>query len=149
MAADPERGQTYAVKQTTVESVHRLIVDFIIPHAIVFYRMAESATGGDRLRKLASWILTSGKTRIVASDLTTNIREQRGLDVFEVGKRVSPFVAGGWLEPMEPGPLCRAWAVNPALDALFAERRQLENDRKTQVREAMEKTFATRREQKT
>jgi hypothetical protein len=115
----------------------------------VFYRTAESTTDGGRLRKLASWVLTSGKTRIVASDLPANIRDLRGVSVFDLNRRVSPLVAGGWLEPIEAGPLCRAWTVNPALGSLFANRRQQENDRKAQVREIMGKTFASRREQKT
>jgi hypothetical protein len=148
MAADPEHGQTYAVGETTADGVHKLILDFIVPHAHEFYRTAESATDGDRLRKLASWILTSGKTRIRAADLTSSVRDLRGLSVFDLNKRVSPLVAGEWLEPIEPGPLCRAWTVNPALSSLFEKRRQQENDRKAQIGRIMEKSFGARREQK-
>jgi hypothetical protein len=148
MAADPERGQTYAISETTVESVRRLVLDFVVPHAHEFYRTAESTTDSDRLRKLASWILTSGKKRIVASDLTTNIRDLRGLTVFDLNRRVSPLVAGGWLEPIEPGPICRAWTVNPAVQDLFQKRRQQENDRKAQLGQIMERLFTVRREQR-
>jgi hypothetical protein len=145
MAADPETGGTYAVGEKTVENVRRLILDFVIPHAFVFYRTAES-TADDRLRRLASWILTSGKTRIVASDLVKNVRELRGLGLFDLNRRISPLVAGGWLEPGEAGPTCRVWAVNPALGPLFEARRQQESARKARVREIMVKAFAGRRE---
>jgi hypothetical protein len=101
MAADPEAGGTYAIGETTVENVKRLVLNFILPHAFVFYRTAESAADGDRLKKIASWVLTSGKTRIVASDLVKNIRDLRGLGLFDLNRQVSPLVAGGWLEPGE------------------------------------------------
>jgi hypothetical protein len=148
MAADPEYGQTCQINETIVENVRRLIFDFIIPHGHEFYRTAESTTDGDRLRKIASWILTSGKARIVTSDLTHNVRDLRGLTVIEINKRVSPLVAGGWLEPTEPGPACRAWTVNPAVGPFFEQRRQQENEGKQQLRQIMARDFAARREQK-
>jgi hypothetical protein len=113
MAADPELGHTYAVSKTTVENVRRFIIEFVVPHAAVFYRTAESTTDNDGLRRIASWIVTGGKTKIWASDLVKNIRDLRGLTVFDLNKRVSPLVAGGWLEPTEPVPTCRSWTVNP------------------------------------
>jgi hypothetical protein len=148
MAADPENGQTYSVNEKTVENVSRLIHSFIIPHAHEFYRTAESTTDGDRLRKIASWILTSGKTRIRMTDLTSSVRDLRGLTVLEVNKRVSPLVAGGWLEPAEPGPMCRCWAVAPTVKTLFEEQRQRQERTKAAIREIMGKSFALRREQK-
>jgi hypothetical protein len=144
MAADPERGGTYDVDETTVKNVRRLIIEFIVPHAAVFYRAAESTTDSDRLRTLASWILTSGKPRIVASDLIKNVWDLRGLTVFDLNKRVSPLVAGGWLEPAEAGPTCRAWTVNPAASTLYEERKRQENDRKETLRRIMSKAFAFR-----
>jgi hypothetical protein len=143
MAADPEHGHLHAINESTVLSVRRLI-DFIIPHALEFYRTAESTTDGERLRKIASWMLTSGKPRIVISDLTTNIWDLRNLTVPEVNKRVSPLVAGGWLEPAEAGPECRAWKVNPDLARIFEERRQQENDRKARLKETMAKVLIAR-----
>jgi hypothetical protein len=151
MAADPKHGGYCSIEGTTAAAVRRLILDFILPHAHVFYRTAESTANGDRLRKLASWILTSGKTRIVASDITTNIRDLRGgIELFDLNKLwVSPLVAGGWLEPADAGPLCRAWKVNPMVPVVFEQRRQKENERKARLGELMAKTFAERREQKT
>jgi hypothetical protein len=133
MAADPDGGASQPVEQATVENARRLIVDFILPHAFEFYRTAESLTNGDRLKKLASYILTSGKTRIVASDLTTNVADCRGLTLFEVNDRVSPLVAAGWLEPAATTPICRAWRVFPAVAVQFAERCQIERQRKTEL----------------
>jgi hypothetical protein len=148
MIADPKNGATSAVVPATVESVRRLVMKFIVPHALVFYRAAESAAAGDRLKRIGSWLLTSGKRRIVASDLMANVRECRGLDVGEIGKRLSPFVAGGWLEPVEPSPWCRSWDVNPALAVTFAGRRRVEAERKTAFRATMEQAFEVRHAKK-
>src|SRR5262249_51986948 len=131
MAEQPHTAALDQVDQSTIESVRKLVIDFILPHAFEFYRRGES--GGDRLRTLASWILTCNKTRIVASDVTSNIRDCRGLDLFEVNKRLSPFVAFGWLEPKDYTPSNRTWTINPAVLTQFAERRDLEAKRKEEI----------------
>jgi hypothetical protein len=138
MAHDPNEGGLHAVEADIVKNVRRLVLDFILPHAFEFYRTAESVTDGDRLRKLASWIITSGKTRFLASDLTTNIRDLRGLTLFDLNKRVSPLVAAGWLDPAEPGPLNRMWQVTPRVATQFAERARVEQARKAELAKLFE-----------
>jgi hypothetical protein len=139
MAADPEGGTAKPVGQNTMENVRKLVIDFILPHAFEFYRSAESIINGDRLKRFASWILTSGQPRFVVSDLTSNIAEFRGLTVFEVNERVSPLVAAGWIEPGNPklGPANRSWNVNPAVFAQFETRVKEEEAIKTKLAELM------------
>src|SRR5262245_3848567 len=71
-------------------NVDRLVREFLIPHAHEFYGVGET---GDQLKRLASYVLTCGKDRILASDLTTNIRDFRGLALFQVQERVSALMA--------------------------------------------------------
>ena len=98
-----------------------------------FYRTAESSgSHGDRLRKLASWILTNGQTRFVISDLTSNVVDFRGLTPFEVNERVSPLEAGGWITPNIRGGLARSWTVDPNLFTRFADRIKIEEARKSE-----------------
>jgi hypothetical protein len=144
LAGDPSAGARWLVEQTTVEGVARLINDFILPHALEFYRIAESTTYGDRLKKLASWILTSGNRRFVASDLTSNIADFRGLTVFDVQQRVSPLVAAGWLTPEDAGPANNTWLVDAAVFEQFAERAREEEGRKARLARLM---GASRRQQ--
>ena len=100
MAHNPQGGgATDSINERTIENTRRLVLDFIMPHAFEFYRASESE--GDRLRRLASWILTAGKTRVLASDLTANVWDFRGLTVMEINEGVSPLVAGGWLIPTD------------------------------------------------
>jgi hypothetical protein len=125
------------VLRATAENVHHLVFKFLLRHALAFYRMSEGAGGGDRLRKLASWLLTNGCERVVASDFTSNIYDCRGLTLPQLQERLSPLVAAGWLHPLERTPACRSWSVNPKVFAMFAERRQREDVRKEQVRECL------------
>jgi hypothetical protein len=122
------------VDKETVENVGALIQEFLLPHAFEFYRKAHSI---DRLQRLASWILTSGRTRIVASDLTANVADYRGLGLVEINQRVSPLVAGGWLTPKEIGPVAKSWTVNPAVLVRFRERSEEEKRRKAAVARLM------------
>jgi hypothetical protein len=128
MAHDPEQGAAMLVGEHTVQDVRRLMLDFILPHAKEFYRGA--ASEGDRLRRLASWVLTSAKDRVLASDLTTNVADFRGLKLAEVNERVSPLIAAGWLTPADFTPTCRSWTVTPLVRTQLAERARIEEARK-------------------
>jgi hypothetical protein len=136
IAENPKEAAADRVEETTIEKVRRLVLDFILLHAFEFYRGAE-ATNGERLRRLASWILTSGKRRIVPSDLTTNVADFRGLTLIEVNERVSPLVAAGWLHPADNSPVCRSWTVNPQVHIQLAERAKSEERRKTALAKLM------------
>jgi len=115
-------------------NVDRLVRDFLIPHAFEFYSLGET---GDQIRRLASYVLTCGKNRILASDITTNVHDLRGLSLFQVRDRVSVLVAGGWLDPVDNTPTCRAWKVNPAVKLKFAEQAQKEDERKRIITEML------------
>ena len=95
---------TLLVSRQTVENVKKLLLEFILPHAREFYRTADTVTGGDRIQRIASWIVTSGVKVVTARDLTRNVTGMRGLSVREIHARVSPLVAGGWLVPDQPDP---------------------------------------------
>lgn len=131
MAHDPQHGATYPVGEQTVANVRRLMLDFILPHGFEFYQQAGG--GSERLRRLASWILTSHKQRVVSSDITTNVADFRGLTLPQVQEGVSPLVAGGWLEPESLAPSCHAWKVAPQVHTQLAERAKTELERKTKL----------------
>ena len=83
-----------------------------------------TATGGggndiEATRSVASYILAKHKTRVLASDLTRNVRVCRGQTLKQVQDLVSPLVAGGWLIP-EDIHFTSMWAVDPGVHAEFA-----------------------------
>ena len=137
MASDPRGGAASLVERATVENVRRLVVGFILPHAFEFYRAGEGMTDGDRLQRLASFVLTSGLQQVKTRDLTRGVASLRGLTLWELNQQVSTLVAAGWLKPVGTGPLYGAWWVNPAVAAQFAERREAEEMRKQRVAELM------------
>jgi hypothetical protein len=137
LISDPPENRLHPVSKKTAEDVSRLVIEFILPHAFEFYRTAETVTDGDRLQRLASWILTSRKERVTARDLTHNVRDLRGVTIKEVQLRVAPLVAGGWLEPENPGPECKVWKVTPAVALQLDHRRRVEDARKAKVAKLM------------
>jgi len=138
LATEPEIGPTLAVEEHTVENAGRIVFDFIVPHGFEFYRSTDGNPDLERLRRLASYILTSGKTRIIASDLTANVADMRGLALHEVNERVSPLISGGWLAPVSNVTFTnKAWHVLPAVTTQFEERRKAEEDRKAALAKAM------------
>jgi Protein of unknown function (DUF3987) len=129
MAENPE-APPREIDHVTVSKVRTLVVDFLLPHAVEFYRSAEELTNGERVRKIASWILTSGVKMITARDLTREVRCLRGLSVMDLNTQMSPLVAGGWLEPKERSPLNRTWTVAPVVASQFKRQREIEEERK-------------------
>jgi hypothetical protein len=140
--ADEVTTKSLEISGGVAERASRIVRDFILPHAKEFYRSTEAATDGDKLQRLASWILTSGKTRFVASDFTANVAHLRGLSLFDLNRKISVLVAGGWLQPAEAGPLPKAWTLTPSVPAYFAARAAEEDARKVALADLM---GATRR----
>jgi hypothetical protein len=136
MAADPEY-QFHEIDVAVALNVSGLIIDFIIPHALEFYNLGEEMSDGERLRKIASWVITSKQTVVSSRDFIRNVRCLRGVSVFDLQTHLSPLVAGGWLEPKEPGPANRAWTVMPAVAAQFERQRKIEEERKTVLAQLM------------
>jgi hypothetical protein len=134
---DPWEQRLHQVSRQTAADVRRLVLQFILPHAYEFYRTAESVTDGDRLQRIASWIVTAGKERFSARDLIRNVRDLRGASLKDVHLRISPLVAGGWLTPENPGPENRVWIVSPAVKRQFEARCHLEEARKAALARLM------------
>jgi uncharacterized protein DUF3987/bifunctional DNA primase/polymerase-like protein/primase-like protein len=139
IVADPKVDffGTGHVPASCIEDAERIVVNFLIPHAREFYQTHESATNGDRIRQLASYILTSGETRFTASDFTRNVASMRGLSLREVNERVSTMVAGDWLDPDVRGLDARSWKLNGHIAEQFAERRRLEEEQKPTIARLM------------
>lgn len=135
MISDPD-AVLDAVSERTVRDAERIIRDFCIPHGLELYRSSTDGGDWEALRKIASFILTSDKERFTASDFTAGVRSLRGLTTWEIGQRVSPLVAGGWLSEDEGG---KGWAVVKNLRLAMSERRAEEARRKAEVMKIIKK----------
>ena len=86
MAADP-KYPPHEIDVGVALNVGALIFHFIIPHALEFYSLGEEMSGGERLRKIASWLITSKQTVVSSRDFIRNVRCLRGLSVFDLQTR--------------------------------------------------------------
>ncbi|MCA3627251.1 MAG: DUF3987 domain-containing protein [Methylobacterium sp.] len=134
---EPDGWMADRVPAETAARVERLFADFILPHAFEFYGFAEHVAGTDRLRKIASWVLTRNGGRFTAGDAMANVACLRGLSTFDIGRALGPLVAGGWLEPEAAGPENRAWRVSAGVAVQFAKRREDEERRKQELSRLM------------
>lgn len=135
MVSDPD-AVLDAVSERTVRNAERIIREFCIPHGLELYRSSMDGGDWEALRKIASFILTSDKDRFTASDFTAGVRSLRGLTTWEIGQRVSPLVAGGWLSEDETG---KGWEVVKNLRLAMSERRSEEAKRKAEVMKIIKK----------
>ena len=121
------------VDAETTANAARIIRDFIIPHAFCFYQTLTKGKDWDMLRALASYMLTQDKDRFTPSDFTSGVRALRGMDQREVAQKLSPFVAGGWIEEEGTVGPPKAWNLRPGVRQYFADRRETEVRRKAEV----------------
>lgn len=135
---DPENAREQPVDGRTARMAERIMHEFVIPHALEFYRAADDKTDGEIVRAVASYILTSDLTRFRASDLTANVHGLRKLTVWELQRRMSVFVAGGWLRPEDHTPNCRAWIIEDGVRDALAARREAELARRAEARAHLE-----------
>ena len=111
------------VDDETIAAVEKIIKEFVLPHGEAFYE-GDANAGIERMRKIASYVLTSGKTTFMPSDFTRNVAPLRGFDLFELKRAVSPLVAGGWLD------LNDRWANAPRWTLCAGVADQMENRRR-------------------
>jgi hypothetical protein len=126
LADNPDNVYAAPVGRDVAERAMRILRDFAIPHALALYRQSTDKVDWDYLRTVASFILTSTKDRFTVSDFTSNVKPLRGLSVWDVGQKVSPLVAGGWLVEEDPTAPAKAWRVVFGLRERLAERRATE-----------------------
>lgn len=147
MIEDPENSALEPVSERVASNAERIIREFCIPHAFELYRSTTDGGDWEGLRRIASFILTSTKDRFTASDFTAGVRGLRGLTLWEVGQKVSPLVAGGWLVEDDKAAPAKAWVIVNGLREALAERREKEVQRKSEVMEVMNSSLKVRREE--
>jgi hypothetical protein len=140
-----------AIPTDTVQRAHRLLHGFVLQHASDFYASIPGSHR-ERMRDIAGWLLTrrDGNAasdqweRIVASDLTNNVKACRPLTSKGIAEVLDPFVTRGWLTPENDFPGNRAWFFDPAIRTAMAERGIAERERRTAIRAQIDGLAARR-----
>jgi hypothetical protein len=117
----------------TVQRAHRLTRRYILRSAINFYATLPDSNLVLH-RDIGGWLLNADKDRILASDLTTNVKGCRKLPAREIGAVLDRFITGGWLEPESDFPNNRAWQMVAGVRDAFADRGASERERRADVR---------------
>jgi hypothetical protein len=139
LLGDPENGRETPVPGATARAARRILDDFVIPHALEFYRTVDDKSDGEIIRAIASYLLTAEGQRFRASDLTTNIRALRGLTLWELQRRLSVLVVGGWIRPEDNTPTCKAWLLEDGVREALSSRAEAEKSRRSALRREFRK----------
>ena len=116
-------GLGYLIGEKAAKAARFLLLHSAVPHAARVYTvMGDGAASAETMQAIAGYILVKNVTRLVISDLTTNVRCCRKCSVQDVVKMLSPLIAGGWLNPETDLPFNKAWLVNPLVVTRFGER---------------------------
>jgi hypothetical protein len=112
VAKKPLAAVNNQIDDDTVLAVERIVKEFLLPHAEVFYE-SDKGAGIERIRTIGSFVLTNEKTVFTPSDFTRNVAPLKGVEMFDLKKAVSPLVAGGWFDLSEKAPNAPRWTLNP------------------------------------
>jgi hypothetical protein len=139
LVEDPRGAVCEPVSERLVRTSTRLVKEFFIPHALEFYRSVGDEADWQSIQSIASFVLTSDRQRFRPSDFTNGVRALAGLGTWDLAKRISPLVAGGWLVEEYDGAMVRAWTVARGLREQFKARREFELRRKAEVIRSLRK----------
>ena len=118
-------GWDEPVSEAAACAAGRILEDFVIPHALAFYRASSDQTNWDSIRSICSYVITSEKDRFTPSDFMAHVRSLRGLSSWDIAHRVAPLVAAGWLDEDRPkGGALKGWIMVEGIRDILAERRE-------------------------
>lgn len=133
---DIPRQISTATARRVADFLHR----FLLPHALAFYSSVLAlAEDHDRLAAVAGYILAHRLERVTNRDIARGDRTMRRLSRRETEEVFEQLEALGWLirtsgpRPSDPP----HWLVNPLCHQLFAERAEMETERRRELRETI------------
>ncbi len=127
------------ITKDTAERVTRLMREFVIPHALHFYlEVTSETTTLANARTIAGYILAKRVDRLTYGILSRDCRPCRNSGREEVIRMIEPLEMFGWLQREGPGPVPRAWKVNPRVHAAFATRAEAERRQRAKTSELLQ-----------
>lgn len=130
-AAATGRRPAPSISEKTAEAAGRLLLDFLFPNSMRFYR--ELVDAGDRqnhARWVAGYILAHRAESVGRDEILGSYRAARDPALFAAIMR--SLEAGNWIDPIKfkkDGTVTR-WTVNPAAHRIFSERAEAERQRR-------------------
>lgn len=121
----------------TIQAAARLMEEYLMPHAVHFYRDTVGvADDADDVEKLALCLLARNKPEIRHRELKE--AGFRGMNKFESRKLFERLESLGWVLPGVSGRSdSDLWLINPRAHELFAEKKAAELERRRKARAAI------------
>ncbi len=129
----------FIVQPDIADAARVLIRNAVRNAARVYSEMGYGEAKPDATRAIAGFLLVKRKTRILASELSRDVRVCRGASLQKIQEMVSPLLAGGWLAPEKPHGGNNSWLVNPDVHERFKVRAAKEAAKRTSAREQIGK----------
>lgn len=131
---------TRLVTRACAEQVELLMRGFLLPHALAYYTDILGASSElEHARWIASYALSRGMSEIQNRDLMQAYKQWRGMDDWRRQRVMQLLEDMGWCSPISTEGSSRrtahAWAINPVVHELFAERAAEEAERRGRLRE--------------
>jgi hypothetical protein len=133
------------VSGETAESVKRFMLEFMLPHAVVFYsNLLGQSMVGHNLRKIAELCLLSTKREITTRDMLQGFVGWRHLRPQDQEICLQQLVDHGWIMPHPSARMSLKGAptrylINPHCVEVHAQRRLIEMDRRQSAIELLAK----------
>ena len=125
---------SWVVEGHTADAARTLLFRSVLPNAArVYTSMGGAGADIEATQSIAGYILTKRLSRIVVSDLTSNVRVCRHRSLEDVRKLLSPLEAGGWLKP-EKDFAPTSWMIADQVHERFAAQAEREASRRVAVR---------------
>ncbi|WP_316977275.1 DUF3987 domain-containing protein [Shumkonia mesophila] len=134
----------------TAGMVERLMLDFLLPHAVRFYAETfGSAPDADHGGWIAGYILSQRAPVVTARDISRAYRELRD-DPGALARAMDTLERAGWVVPMESGRRnSQMWWVDPRVHSIFAGRAEKERTRREAEKEKIQRAATLMRTRKT
>jgi hypothetical protein len=112
-----------AVGERAAVLAERLVIDSLIPNLAAFYQTLGASGDIEAARAIAAFLLRQQRTRVTGREIVLHVGMLHRSKVEQVRDAISPLVNMGWLTAEgDDERRARAWVVNPAIYAQFAER---------------------------
>jgi len=128
------RSPSADIPHHTVAAARTIFFNYVVPHAMQFFS-AENSTLFRREQAAADYIISKQLERLVASDLTANVREFRNdphnRTALEIVTPVAENLCNyGWLLPEVSAAKPKSWIVNPRVHEIYKDRAEKERLRR-------------------
>jgi hypothetical protein len=112
------------IPATTLLRAQKIVEQFILPHAEIFYGSSAFGSGLDQVLSIAGAVIKmadEGTEEATARELGRRSRAIRELasDIGKIRQMLTPFVCNGWLTPHTLLPTNTLWTIHPELAGRF------------------------------